>query len=92
MIKPIFFAIFALCTTMISAQKYTSVADSLRQNGIRRLANIAIEEVDSTTFFRKKPIDRRSRSEWIAAFYYAGPWSGFPFQKIWFGQAHFKFE
>ena len=70
--KTIFFAIFTLCITTISAQAYSSVADSLRKNGIKRLVKIELQEVDSVYFFKKPKIREGTPMQWRAAFDYEG--------------------
>jgi hypothetical protein len=54
----------------VQSQTYSSVADSLRQNGIKRIASFQIDEVDSVQFFRKPDTSRYNFLEMRTSFFY----------------------
>ena len=68
--KTIFIPFFILCLTGLQAQRFTSISDSLREQGIKRIVSIQVDEVDSIHFFKPREKDTTNFTEWLAAHNY----------------------
>jgi hypothetical protein len=68
--KQYLIALVTFCFINSYAQNFRNIGDSLRQQGIKRIICIEIEEVDSMIFFKKKEKREINFPEYRAAFFY----------------------